>query len=503
MQKTFILNRRILFSVFRCLLLLTALSCKNDDGSGAQLIVEPEIYELETVVEQNPSGIAPLTAYVTTEMVVAHTIDIVIKGKNDNDITHSFNKTKTSHKIPVLGLYADYNNKVIFTAKDDSGKILDEKTITILTPAIPEGELPQIDILQSNLAERYTFVEHRRMTETLPFIFDEQGEVRWYLKLPERGLNPVISHTPELFFVGHRDNPVYYYYNWLGEKEEEFTLAESDMFAHHSKTPHSDEGDIVLIDNEEFIGSLIYHFDASGNVIKEWNLNQIIRQYLPNDQDMVRDSIDWFHSNHVSYDATDDTILVSGRASIGIIKLDYDTGDVIWILGDIQRKWFQYPELQALALLPTGATEMPLGQHSPVVLPNGNIFLMDNGFDGYDRKADEDGLVDGGREYSRLVEYQIDEQAKTATQVLQYGKELGLELYARFAGSAGYDSISKSKFGIFGSIRESGTSQGDMPKIEGRIIEIDETGNLLFDAKVSSEVPTDFNFRTEKIEFYK
>ena len=97
------------------------------------------------------------------------------------------------------------------------------------------------------------------------------------------------------------------------------------MTVHHSITPHPDRGNIVLVDNDADIGSLIYHLDENGAVIKSWNLNEILLDYLPEDQDMMVPATDWFHSNYAVYDQSDKSIIVSGRSSIGVIKLEYNS----------------------------------------------------------------------------------------------------------------------------------------------------------------------------------
>lgn len=359
--------------------------------------------------------------------------------------------------------------------------------------------LPSIEILTSNLAERFTLVEYRTITNK-PFIFDVHGEIRWFLKFEESGIQPIVSNNSPIIFIGDKNKPKYYKYNWLGEVLNEITIPNSEMITHHSQFTHPDGGDIIPIDTEDAVGSLICHFDEFGNILKQWNMNEIVLNYLPENQDMLVIGKDWFHCNYARYDASDNSIILSGRTSIGVIKLDYNTGEIKWILGDPQKKWYQYQGLRDLALQPIGNTQLPLGQHSPIKLPNGNMLLLDNGWDGYDRKANEDGLINGGRQYSRLVEYTIDETAMTVTQVMQYGKEKGQELYSRVVGNTGYDLKVDSRYCLFGAIAYNPNSN-NVPNTEGRIIEVDNFGNLLFDAKLNTQVSSSLFYRTEKIDF--
>jgi len=473
-------------------------SCKEDDIYTDENGVTN--LELSVTLTENPSGIAPLTAVINTSSTNSyHKVAITIKGKNDDDLHYEINHLKPSHRIPILGLYANHTNTIQFTAKNNLGKIISEKEFTVSTSPIGILNLPSIEILTANLAERFTLVEYRTITNK-PFVFDLHGEIRWFLKFEESGIQPIVSNNSPIIFIGDKNKPKYYKYNWLGEVLNEITIPNSEMTTHHSQFTHPNGGDIIPIDTEDAIGSLICHFDESGNILKQWNMNEIVLNYLPENQDMMVIGKGWFHCNYARYDATDNSIILSGRRSIGVVKLDYNTGEIKWILGDPQKKWYQYQGLRDLALQPIGNTQLPLGQHSPIKLPNGNMLLLDNGWDGYDRKANEDGLINGGRQYSRLVEYTIDETAMTVTQVMQYGKEKGQELYSRVVGNTGYDLKVDSRYCLFGAIAYNPNSN-NVPNTEGRIIEVDNFGNLLFDAKLNTQVSSSLFYRSEKIDF--
>ena len=55
-------------------------------------------------------------------------------------------------------------------------------------------------------------------------------------------------------------------------------------------------------------------------------------------------------------------------------------------------------------------------------LPNGNLFIFDNGFNR--------NFGSGTSNYSRAVEYRIDESAMEVRQIWEYGSERGSELYS-------------------------------------------------------------------------
>jgi len=59
--------------------------------------------------------------------------------------------------------------------------------------------------------------------------------------------------------------------------------------------------------------------------------------------------------NSATYDSRDDSLIVSSRENF-VIKVDYSSGRLIWILGDPAKYWYTFASLRAKALhLPPGA----------------------------------------------------------------------------------------------------------------------------------------------------
>ena len=91
--------------------------------------------------------------------------------------------------------------------------------------------------------------------------------------------------------------------------------------------------------------------------------------------------------------------------------------------------------------------DFPWGQHAPELLPNGNVILFDNG---YLRNFNFD------VNYSRAVEYQIDEQNRTVEQIWQYGKERGKEFFSMLISDVDYLYNSKNILITSGFIAHNG-----------------------------------------------
>ena len=115
----------------------------------------------------NPYDISPLTALIIFETNDAVPVSITVVGKNsDSSYTKHFEKSKV-HYIPVYGLYADYNNKIIIKCQNT------EKVVEIKTEKLPK----ELSNTKTNNTGDTLFIAD----DNLPYALDKDGEVRWYL----------------------------------------------------------------------------------------------------------------------------------------------------------------------------------------------------------------------------------------------------------------------------------------------------------------------------------
>lgn len=71
----------------------------------------------------NPYKTSPLTALVYFKTPKKAQVSYTIEGKSDKtSITNSVKGYQSKHQLPIVGLYADYENTVKITVKYQSGK---------------------------------------------------------------------------------------------------------------------------------------------------------------------------------------------------------------------------------------------------------------------------------------------------------------------------------------------------------------------------------------------
>jgi len=140
-----------------------------------------------------------------------------------------------------------------------------------------------------------------------------------------------------------------------------------------------------------------------GETLFEWHsIDHFPVTVACDDVSLTQFAIDPVHINSVIFDA-DSNLIVSCRNMDAVIKIDFSTGNVIWVIGGSKCKVNQFKFLNDTVNSFVGFTH----QHSVSRLRNGNIIMFDNG----NLKAIQE---------SRVVEYQIDETNKTIKKIWEY-----------------------------------------------------------------------------------
>jgi hypothetical protein len=188
------------------------------------------------------------------------------------------------------------------------------------------------------------------------------------------------------------------------------------------------------------VGDIAIQFRRDGSIVQEWKLLDILDPYRLthgslgafydlNDYAHVEGGTkDWSHANALVVDPRDDNLIISARHQETVFKIDRATGQLMWILSDPggwSGRWEQY------LLKPEGDIVWPYHQHSPTITSRDTLLLFDNGNYKSIPPRRPRAAVDN---YSRVVEYEIDEEAMTIRQVWAYGEAEDERFYTPFLG---------------------------------------------------------------------
>lgn len=377
----------------------------------------------------DPYDISPLTALVIFETSDLTAPEVTVKGKDENTtFTKTFTPSK-KHILPIYGLYPDTNNEVTIEC---NGK---KNVFYIKTDPLPENfALPtKVVSNKEELGNELYFVTPS--SDGYVAAYDVNGDVRWYLNESFTWDIKRLNNGNILLSSNRLINPPYYMtglmeMDLLGKVYYEYTLPGG---YHHDVFELENGNFIIASDNFESgtVEDYVVEMDRkTGEIVKTIDLTKI----LPQDEgrNVNATDYDWFHNNSVWYDAATNSLTLSGRHQDAVVNLDYSTNEINWIVGS-KEGWSK--EMQKYFFEPDENTEFQWSQHAAMILPNGNLFVFDNG---NNRSKTAENAVSAENNYSRGVIYQLDKENKMIHQVWQYGKERGSEFYSPYISDVDY-----------------------------------------------------------------
>lgn len=440
----------------------------------------------------NPYDISPLTALLIfeTKDLTAPTITVVGKDEKTT-ITNTFTPSK-KHFLPIYGLYADTNNEVLLTVNGVTTKL------SIQTEKLPDDFVLPTEVEKTSEVsnELYFFTPS---STGYTAAYDQNGDVRWYLT--ENFIWDIqrLQNGHLLLSSNRLINPPYYMaglmeMDLLGKVYYEYTLPGG---YHHDVYEMDDGNFLVASDNFEdgTVEDTIVEIDrTTGEIIKTIDLKEII----PTNEghNLYTTEYDWFHNNSVWFDKKTNSITLSGRHQDIVVNIDYDSLEINWILGD-PTNWSK--EYQKYFLTPTGDNfEYQYAQHAAKILPNGDLFLFDNG----NNRSKTETKVSADNNYSRGVIYHIDTNNKTVEQVWQYGKEEGSNFYSPYISDVDY--LNENHYSILSGGHS--TVDGKVNNDPAGFANVDSLNSILVEIKDNKQIlrmefPTNF-YRTEKMNLY-
>lgn len=448
----------------------------------------------------NPYGNSPLTALILfeTEAEVSPTVTIVGKDENTT-FTHTFNASQ-EHLLSIYGLYADYNNEVIIEYEVDGETI--SKTVNIQTEELPDDFIlpTRVEADKENLDNQLYFFTPSSSGYTCAY--DVNGDVRWYLtnyalwKIDRLENGHLLVSTERLV------NPPYYMtglyeMDLLGKIYVEYSLPGG---YHHDY--YEMENGNLLIASDDFnnakgtVEDYIVELDReTGEIVKTFDLKNVLNMSDGKSENWT--DYDWFHNNSVWYDENTNSITLSGRHQDAVINIDYETGELNWIIGD-PTNWSE--EYQKYFFTPIGDDfEWQWSQHAAMITPEGYVFILDNG---NNKSKIKEEYVPASESYTRGVMYKIDTDNMTIEQIWQYGKERGSDYYSPYISDVDYLDANHYIVHSGGIAYKDGEVLNQPAGLAGADELKSITTELLNDEIIFEiELPTN-NYRVEKMDLY-
>lgn len=462
-------------------------------------------------VKVNPYGTSPLTALMIFKTDQVAKVTYTVVGKTDNtSITNTVKGYKTTHQVPIVGLYANYSNQVQVTLTYKDGTT-EQKTFTIKTGKLPKNlRQTKITVSKSNKSKMQignNELTYINKTSEEPFAVDADGNIRWYSTLYSRHTFVQLSNGHLL--IQNRTNGNKGSYNVLSEtdylgriyrryrfsdKLGKSSLEQYITAVHHDALELPNHNLLVTISGgDKYAEDVIAEIDyKTGKTVKVIDFKKLLPSSMYRNYSSTTTKggkIDWLHMNSLYYDQKTGNLLVSARNQDITMSINYKSGKINWIYSG--KKKSSWPKKYRSKLLtPAKGTTITGGQHDLTLLSSKNgklkVLLYDNNIDVTNGNAKTSG------KYSQAVQYTIDTKKKTIKQTWSYGKSLGKDNFTRVIGSA--QRLSNGNTLIDFGYKHDGS--------QSNIIEVDKNNNQVFNLTISSsKTDRTYVYRAYRVKF--
>lgn len=408
-----------------------------------------------SVPQLTPASQAPLAAQLSLETDVPSRVSVSIQNGGQN-WTHDFLTYSNLHNEILLGFTPGTSNVITVRATDQfRNSVVADTPVILVTDPLPAG-FPTLTLNSSEPAlmePGYTLfrvVNNDAKTAYVTMV-DNAGEVVWYSTIPS---TLDVRQLPNgNLFLPLTTNFVEV--DLLGQQVNSWAVPTGMKIDFHDGVPTSHGTILYLYDDT----TIVNNFPTSAtnpnappttaqvefNRVLELSMNSptlvgnwsLIDLLQPNRIDYLTFSIyytgqgwDTEHANAVIEDPRDNSIIVSMRHQDAVVKFTRD-GQLKWILGT-PANWSD--QFSPYLLKPVGTPfEWSYAQHAPMLTPHGTLLIYD---DGNYRASPYDTSVADINNYSRAVEYSINEETMEVSQVWDFGRTNATRIYTDRVGNA-------------------------------------------------------------------
>lgn len=506
-------------------------------SDGSVLAVPTKGSSLDFIVENiklDPSGYNPLSAMVNVWLPTYGRVRVTVRGKHGKlgTITHLCKDDTPRQSVPILGLYADYDNVVDLAFTDREGNVRGNTTIHIVTQAITVQDFPKWKIVKGQTEKMepginlVSYPGQSELDTSLPYMIDNEGELRWLLLLKKSpdlqkfagsiGLKRTKKGT---FISGDQSQQRVVEIDLFGNLVNQWDLGKLGYGFHHEVSEAANGNFLInvtkvaarLTNGEPRINDFIIELNPqTGVLVNEWDLAKQLdtTRYIKPDgitpPAFSQSPNNWAHNNSITEIGED--LLATARYQ-GIFSFNH-SGVTQWIISPHKNWGAKYQTLLLKPIAEDGTAitdpavingdaavagfDWPWGPHTPVALSKDRILVFDNGYNRHWKSNFAPGVIS----YSRVVEYKVDLTNKTVQQVWSYGKDRGAQGFSQAISGVQY--LGQTGHVLFCPGMGVATSIGS----GGRVVEIDpKTKEVIFDLEVATGSGTAFH-RVTRMPLY-
>lgn len=445
------------------------------------------------LVIKNPYQYAPLCAMALFKTFTPYSVSVTVKGKTDDtDINYMISPSK-SHRVPIMGLYADYENIVIIALVNKRGNIVKKAQFKLSTEKL-KGKSKDIAVTKEISKEKYLYdltLVYGGDDGIYPYAFDRNGDVRFCFSMVPKtyGFQPI--EDGKFLFLSKKITRM------TCSNAASLQLFEVDQMGRIRKLYNVEKGahhDFAETKNKNFVTAsnafegntyedTVVEIDRkTGEILKEIR----IKDYIDN---KYIQSGDWAHLNSVELNEEEKTVTVSLRNLHTVAKINYEKKEVVWILGN--PSFWKGSSVEDKVLKPVGESmKWFFQQHA--------AYFIEHNLDGneatkqlivYDNHTSKRTPVDyfDNLESSFVNIYSINEEKKTVSLFKSYESE-----WSGIRSNAVYEHEAGRVISMGGKLRKSENDR------KGLITEFDyNTGEVLNQYSVNNGFYRAYGFKFE------
>ena len=512
----------------------------------------PEIEDIE--LDPRPHERVPLAAQITLRTNRPTTVALEFDDGEQLWTVDLRDPAAVQHIVPILGMRPDRTHRIRVIVTDERGGTTASEPFEVTTDPLP-ADFPPLDVRVSDrdrmepgvtmLEPTYRSAADSGRDEHWLVAVDEAGAVVWYYRAAQSASDARRLQNGHLLYRTGRAGPLYeidmlghtvsqWHTNRTPEDQVGHDSIHIDTETLHHETFETVSGTILGISTEfrtydnyptsdtdpeaprtpsEVLGDVLVEFSRQGDVLRAVKLLDLIDPYrigyssldwgrgwsavFPEEDTHPRR--DWAHANAVVMDDGERYVIASLRHQDAVVKIDWDTGELVWILGN-HADWG--PEWQDYLLQPTGDLLWPYHQHAPMITPEGTILMFDNG---NNRARPFDDPTPPSESFSRAVEYDVDEDTMEVAEVWSYGGPGDEPFFARFLGDADWLPQTGNVLITYGGLVSDAEGR---PSVEGerhnwvRIVEVthETPAQTVFELFIDDERPAGWSvYRAERL----
>lgn len=300
-----------------------------------RISMSKEYHSDNMLVIMNPYGYVPLSALAVFYTDKSYSVKVWVESSKDTLICGNLPAAR-HYRVPIMGLFAASKNYINIELYDGNKRV---KRIGFIieTQDLPDEMKNMVKIVKKVAKPAFPFYYVSGVDSFFPYIFDSLGRIRYYITKPSRnyGVFPISSgmllHSDRSilnpsFGVPHS---THIYEMDLWGRVSRTILAGNGM--HHDMIEMSPGGNYLMATSSlnKYCEDVVAEVDRrTGRIVKSVEMDSIVTE------PSVKDSADWAHLNTVSYYSRDNSVIVCLRNLHSVIKIDWETKKIKWLLGD-------------------------------------------------------------------------------------------------------------------------------------------------------------------------